>query len=1721
MFSEFFSRKMLSLSGDGGSLQATIVPEGDSTSWCCDLIPEELDGGLFDVVAWIAGDQVASALSSIVDVGEQALDPVISIEGTKLSLLGLLTFEVERLRFNLEKGQSSNGASAPQSFTLAFSGNFELEGLAELSGDLVIQIKEDAPLALQFQLADSAQLPTISIPLAGLGDDLRFGLDITALDMERDKSVTTGAKTFALIGNGILRLQGGPSWLDNLWPDELEFTLSMINSSGTGGKAKRTLSLVVPELMDDVNITIPTIPTIIDIGLPELNFGSVNIALSNLAIILDSTKSYRPYLSIECGVGLPDSLNRLAGSKDNGEPRFAWINSFDANNPEETRLRGRLSFDGEKCDFALLSSPFTAIQTEPKSTVVGNTEGSVWVLDFGDNGLLHIDVPTLSTSPTTQAMSTSGGFEIKRPLSIPVSVLKSLIDGVLFDGASDFLPDSIPIKSINLLDGDELNIDALRDLFGGSLPDVLEEVVDQIETVVERLPDGFKSYLNFTIPDSLSYYFRMDAKGSCAGGVCLPEDQPLRLIIPMGIVLTCVEIRQISLGQLNGGALGILEVDAAIDYFYLPEMLLGAALDLAHVPMLPEPDTLSFRFNFANTVSLINFQTGIPVPIFYDEISLHRLGVEGIDLASEFHLPKPKADVLNLASFAATLVDFITLPPSNPAGLLDADKVPDVLDTAFVIGQQYFQTPEYLGNVVLGQKGGDVLSIGTDDVWPFVAHSLNFLKTGRIDEFLQVLPLEYRVGNHTLDCFGLAEINVAWLISSPKEFREKAYEKLALAADDSATVLRILPEVNSDNRLMTIMHGSFELGPVELTNTQVFSGGFTGATTGFRFTGEIASLVGVDIFGKVSLEADPASLIVAGDASFSLLGTEVLQGRAGINVSEEQAEIYLSGLLDLFPGSNILSLRSEIDGKMSTSGVRIYGATDLAIGGVSIIEGEILLTHDSLSVRGQCLGLEAEAFVGNRDGVLEISGALRFDQSLNISTGPIVIQGIKVCDPINLSIDCDIDLAICLRGTHFSLGVHIDFNALDQGFMLDFDLDVMPSSMENFLEELPDRIVDLLEDSLSDLLNSPEKLLEAIIKAPLALTNTRVTALSLEDEAGKIGVLNLQSRFINMNLLSTYAEGGNDLSRLFAYCQATNSSMKLATTQVEKIAVLIACNRQVKMPALDKIDDFPLIKQLKTGDDIGKDVSEKGIVTARAVLDNVMDCLPYKKGTYTLAAGFKANSFKLMNSTNIFLMEVGGDLAAYLVGTTSLKLPPKPLTTVVNMEMNYRGAIDLLTGNIKIEGKLTNNSYLLSKKVQLTGGFAYYSWLSGEHAGDFVVTMGGYAPSFRRPSHYPAVSRLGLLWKLTSQLNVKGSLYMALTPTSIMAGGALRAVFKTGPFHASFAAALNFLMSWQPFYYQANIHIAISAGVTLKVKISYGFGSFTIRKTFRTSLGAELDVWGPDFTGRAKVKWSLFSCTIKFGSGSKPKPQPISWNQFKAAYLANGQNLTPECVVKNGLLEVIEESGKTWHLVDPDQVELSCDSQFPLKKLTLKPMDQQQADKAWSVTEKDNFYLAPMDSSKAEDADDWYLALEYDGPDGLYFQGEETQRPYPKAVWGDSFKPKTSRNPVLSLLSGARIIPSPGKPPGFTDAIDADEFKFQDLVENDPVWQWGTEQQYSFNDNEAENLTAIHNSIMSDDAQQRRQALADFIDYDEPLSLAGIAQQAEGVFIGVPSSVMA
>ena len=111
----------------------------------------------------------------------------------------------------------------------------------------------------------------------------------------------------------------------------------------------------------------------------------------------------------------------------------------------------------------------------------------------------------------------------------------------------------------------------------------------------------------------------------------------------------------------------------------------------------------------------------------------------------------------------------------------------------------------------------------------------------------------------------------------------------------------------------------------------------------------------------------------------------------------------------------------------------------------------------------------------------------------------------------------------------------------------------------------------------------------------------------------------------------------------------------------------------------------------------------------------------------------------------------------------------------------------------------------------LTGGFAFQTWWKGPNAGQFVVTLGGYHPSFHHDG-YPTVPRLGLSWKVSDNISIVGESYFALCSEALMAGTSMEVSAHFGPAHASLSYGADGIVFFDPFWFRVSAWAEVRAG---------------------------------------------------------------------------------------------------------------------------------------------------------------------------------------------------------------------------------------------------------------------------------------------------------------------
>ena len=306
-------------------------------------------------------------------------------------------------------------------------------------------------------------------------------------------------------------------------------------------------------------------------------------------------------------------------------------------------------------------------------------------------------------------------------------------------------------------------------------------------------------------------------------------------------------------------------------------------------------------------------------------------------------------------------------------------------------------------------------------------------------------------------------------------------------------------------------------------------------------------------------------------------------------------------------------------------------------------------------------------------------------------------------------------------------------------------------------------------------------------------------------------------------------------------------------------------NRGLVVPPIEGVPQFPLVSAMSNPSAVTDD--------PMGFLRGLGPSFPMERGSYWFAAGIKFTSFTLVNSQALLYVLLNRGLEIGILGMSAVQLPPAPAPALVSIELALKARFSTIEGVISVEARLTDNSWLLSRDCRLTGGFAFFVWFAGEHAGDMVITLGGYHPRFTKPAHFPDVPRLGFTWRIGSDITVKGELYFALTLREMMAGGALELSYDSGDIAAWFKVWANAYIKWKPFWFE------FDGGVSIGVKVDTWLG------TVRVEVGADFWIWGPDVGGQATVHLWVVSFTIHFGPDYNTPAEILSWDQFRKTLL--------------------------------------------------------------------------------------------------------------------------------------------------------------------------------------------------------------------------------------------
>jgi len=266
-----------------------------------------------------------------------------------------------------------------------------------------------------------------------------------------------------------------------------------------------------------------------------------------------------------------------------------------------------------------------------------------------------------------------------------------------------------------------------------------------------------------------------------------------------------------------------------------------------------------------------------------------------------------------------------------------------------------------------------------------------------------------------------------------------------------------------------------------------------------------------------------------------------------------------------------------------------------------------------------------------------------------------------------------------------------------------------------------------------------------------------------------------------------------------------------------------------------------------------------------------------------------------------------------------------------------------------------------------------------------------------------------------------------------MAGGFLNATWTAPGIKASFTLTADFLLQWKPFHYEIRAGVTFNVYAELKVRVA--------RVTLSVTVGAELQIWGPPFSGTAHINLSVFSFTIAFGESANTVPPPIDWSEFKRTFLppvvspepkrlrAAGEGATAtdsilKALFATGLQQDLrtDPAAGVDYTVDPQLFSMYVQTLIPAKSVTLNGTALPPRNATFGIGPM----AVPVESLTSS------LRIDVTRQGAAYaVQGTAVIERAPKALWlHDAAPAKTLNAPPLvdDVAQGVTVTPAPDVP---------------------------------------------------------------------------------------------
>ena len=600
----------------------------------------------------------------------------------------------------------------------------------------------------------------VAVPLPA-AESIKTHLGFEYFDFSR--TTLNGRTAWTFKAEAGLWFSGLPDNVQKLLPASASDDLKGTFEAGTGQDGAMVAFSLDP-LLKRQPFTLPSI-TVAD---THIDLSQVKSAIEIGRLQVAWSRGRSASIALEFALGLPSQLNEIFGTRD-GKPVADLFVTYDEAHPDSlVRFRLATTFEsGGSPGFEIQpeTSPFKKLTFTP---VQPGSQDMQAKLDLGEYGKLSFLVPAFGYAGGN--FRARGGFT-QQDLAVPLAPLKWILKAIGLESVNHLLPDKLSIEELPIYSEQDkkFNIDVLFDKIiaplqtsGASLPaeDELRRALANIADRAERLPERLLQYLDIKLPEQFYFDFNVSPQGGLLGGLGVyppqeagPEGRetpPVRLMLPglaaTGPVINGIELWNLSVGEILGGALLLVKADLNLDQFDLLPLAVVMALPDETQALLPDTKHLTRRLILDHLVMLVVPEALVAIPLFFNQLGFENLGLDGVNLQAHFAFPEPSLDLKEALQVFKDFKAFFTtdalLQESQLSGVVQ-NMDPEQrrkMDLLLTLGPLFADLPSYLGGKSLGSPS-DSYSVS---LYANLVHLLNGLKKLQVNDLILAIPKQYR-----------------------------------------------------------------------------------------------------------------------------------------------------------------------------------------------------------------------------------------------------------------------------------------------------------------------------------------------------------------------------------------------------------------------------------------------------------------------------------------------------------------------------------------------------------------------------------------------------------------------------------------------------------------------------------------------------------------------------------------------------------------------------------------------------------------------------------------------------------------------------------------------------------------------------------------------------------------------------------------------------------------